>query len=249
MPSPRSLAIALVCAALPTSLHALPAAAQASFAPSVTFTTPYVFRGAVFSPGLTVQPTLELRYGPAFVGGFANADPNGTATGRTLVVNEADLYAGVAYAAGPATVGMVYTFYTFPSSTASGLAYAPTNEVAVSARLNTPLSPGVMVAYDFDGDEAKGDLKGVYAEGSLSQTVGAGPVPLTVGALVALDAGYLLPQGEAAVAFATLSVGTTLPAGRATVSPKLSVQVSFADAYRSTFAKPSVFYGGVTVAF
>lgn len=236
---------ALASFALPTA-----AAAQVTVAPSVAFASPYVFRGAVFSRGLVVQPTVEARVGPAFVGVFGNVDPNGTASGHTFALNEADLYAGVSHTVGAATLGATYTLYTFPAYDANGdLAFAPTNEIAVSARLNTTLSPGLSLAYDFDGDEDDGDLKGLYAEASIGQTVAVGALPLTLGAAVALDAGYLLPEGDAEVAHVTVSASSAIPFGGVTVSPKIGLQLSVADAYRQTFAQPHVLMGGFAVAF
>ena len=227
-----------------------PAVAQVTVAPSVTFASPYVFRGAVFSRGLVVQPAVEARVGSAFVGVFGNIDPNGTATGNTFVLNEADLYAGVSHTVGVATLGATYTLYTFPAyDSDDDLAFSPTNEIALSARLNTPLSPGVTVAYDFDGDEDEGDLKGLYAEASVSHPLSVGTLPLTLGAAVGLDAGYLLPEGDTEVAHVTVSAASSIPFGGVTVSPKLGLQISVADAYRQAFAQPHVLMGGVTVGF
>lgn len=240
----KTLSLLVAALALPAV-----ALAQVTVAPSVAFTSPYVFRGAIFSRGLVVQPTVEVRRGPFTVGAFANLDPNGTASSHTYALNEADLYASVARTFGAATLGLAYTLYTFPASTDDGLAFAPTNELAFSAALDAPLAPSLLVAYDFDGDEDDGDLKGVYAELGITQPATVATLPLTFAAALGVDAGYLLPEGEIEPAFAAVSARTSVPVGRATLTPKLTFQIALADAYRQTFAQPTTLYGGLAIGF
>ena len=231
-------------------LSAPTAHAQPTLTGSVAFVSPYVFRGALFSNGYVVQPTVELGYRGAFVGGFASVDPDGGTRGTTLAANEIDAYAGYATTAGPLALRAVYTYYTFPIPDGDEIELSPTNEIAFTARLaDAPLAPGLFVAYDFDGDPDDGDLKGLYAELSASQPVALGGQTLSVGLAAAADAGYLLDDGEIGLAHVTASVSTDVPAGSVTLSPLLALQVSVDDVYRRSVARPTVVYGGLIVKF
>ncbi len=246
LPAVPSAALAAALALLPPAA----AHAQPTLTGSVAFVSPYVFRGALFSNGYVVQPTVELGYRGAFVGGFASVDPDGGTRGTTLAANEADLYAGYGTTAGPLTLRAVYTYYTFPIPDGDEIELTPTQEVALTARLAAaPFAPGLFVAYDFDGDTDDGDLKGLYAELSASQPFSLGGQTLSLGLAAAADAGYLLDDGDIGLAHVTASVSTDVPAGSVTLSPLLALQVSTDPVYRRSVARPTVVYGGLVVKF
>jgi len=225
------------------------AKAQVEVSSSVYYGSPYVFRGAVFSSGFVFQPTLTLSYGNFYAGFFGNIDPAVGASGNKFGVNEADLFAGYGTSFGALSASATYTYYTFPTPDGDKIDLAPTQEVALSLGLDAPLSPFAYLVYDFDGDKDAGDLKGFYGEVGVSHPFALGSQSVDFTSFLAFDGGYLLDAGKFELAHATFRLSSEFEAGPVTIAPNLSLQVGLSDAYRTLFAKPTLFYGGFTISF
>ncbi len=215
--------------------------------------SPYVFRGALFSSGFVMQPTVQAAYNGFFAGFFGNIDPaaSTTSTGRKFAFNEADVFAGYGVQTERLAATLTYTYYTFPIPTTDAdgsddLSLSPTQEVALGLGLSAPLAPSLYVVYDFDRTDENA-LRGLYAEAGVSHGLPVGAHSVTAGARLALDSGYLLDK--TALAHATLSLATAFEAGSLTVSPLVALQVSLDRAYRDVYARPTVFYGGIGIGF
>lgn len=247
--TPLTTRIGLWAFLLVAALSVPSARAQVEVSSSVYYGSPYVFRGAVFSSGFVFQPTLTLSYGNFYAGFFGNIDPAVGISGNKVGLNEADLFAGYGTTFGALSAAVTYTYYTFPVPDGDEIELSPTQEVALSLSLDAPLSPFAYLVYDFDGDKDAGDLKGFYGEVGVSRPFMLGEQPVDFTAFLAADGGYLLEAGAFELAHATLRLSTEFEAGPVTITPNLSLQVGLSDAYRTAFAKPTLFYGGFTIGF
>jgi hypothetical protein len=196
------------------------------------------------------QPTVQVSYRGAFAGAFGNLDPSSetTASGNRAALNEADLFFGYGTEVGPVAATATYTFYTFPIPDAGSLTLSPTQEVSLLLEVAVPLAPSAYLVYDFDAP-ASNDLRGVYGELGVNPAVGVGGQEVTLSGRVAFDAGYLLPGSAPQVAHVTTSASTSFALGALSLDPLVAVQFSVAEPYRTTYARPVVFYGGLSIGF
>lgn len=229
---------------------AAPAAmAQVSVSSSIFYGSPYVWRGEVLSSGFVVQPAVEASYGGFSLGFFGNLDPNGGSKGQTYAFNEADLTAAYGTSFSGVDIGVGYTFYTFPGYAADELELSPTQEFFGSIGLaDVPLTPSLLVAYDFDA------FSGLYAEAGVGHTVNSGSQPINLGASLGFDSGYVLEDGESAITHLGFTADTDFEAGSITISPLVGIQVHLDDTYRSAnagygFGNTTFLWGGIGISW
>ncbi len=224
-------------------LTVAPAAfAQVSVSSSLFYGSPYVWRGEVLSSGFVFQPTVSAEYQGFSLTFFGNLDPKSSSVENKAHLNEADLTAAYGVTLGGVSVGAGYTLYTFPLPGEDQLDLQPSNEVFGSLSLDAaPLTPSLLVAYDFDAYE------GLYAELGLGHEVTMGAHPFSLGLVLGLDNSYVLDD-ETALSHLGLTAGSDFAAGTLTISPMIGFQVSLADAYKA-YLGDTFFYGGIGISF
>lgn len=225
---------------------AQPVAAQIQFSSSVFYGSPYMWRGEKLSDGFVIQPTLEASMAGFSLAFFGNLDPRSPAVGEKLHFNEADLTLAYTVPVQAVSLSGGYTLYTFPTPGASTLGLSPTQEFFLSLEFEIPLTPSLLVVYDFDGDKAAGDLRGYYAELGLGHQGRLGGEAFSLNATLGLDAGYVLDNGQTALSHLALTAETGFAVGGLALTPLVGFQLSLAERYQDQFGQ-SVFYGGLGI--
>jgi hypothetical protein len=232
--------------------YAPKASAQVEVTTSLWYSSPYVWRGEVFSTGFVLQPEIEMNYRDFSLVVFGNLDPQGTQRADKFHVNEVDLTAGYGLSMRGVSFGGGYTLYTFPTPVDGDLDLSPSHEVFAHVSLDDVIvAPRLLVAYDFTA------YQGMYAEAGVSSSLDLGGQPLTFSADLGFDAGYVLPAGEVGLSHLVLTTTADLAAGRLTISPLIGLQVTLLDAYkelnfaltRGVHGKGTMFFGGIGIGF
>lgn len=240
---------AIVALLLALGLFTTPAQAQLELSTSVFAGSPYVWRGEVLSTGWVFQPTITASYGGFSASYFGNIDPNSQLVNNKFHVQESDLILAYNAALGDLSLGVGYTFYTFPTPTDDELELLPTQEFFASlAYAAGPVTPSVFVAYDFDENDTNA-LQGLYGEAKLGYGLDVGGQTYGLAATLGLDSGYyqkLLGDDETSISHLALTAGTDFSAGNISIAPLLGFQFSLDDTYKDAFGK-TFFYGGFTV--
>ncbi len=217
---------------------------QATLSASLDANSRYMWRGEKLSSGSVLQPTVEVAWERVAVTFFGNLDPQSAAVSDKTHFNEADLTVSYAAPINGFDASFGYTFYTFPAPGADGLAWNPTQELYATVAAPLPLQPSLLLAWDFDGSKADGDIQGFYAEVGVGQSVGAWDMAAAVG----FDNGYVLASGERNLSHVGFSVARTLAFGPVELTPSLSFQHSLDATYQELFDTNTV-YGGLGFAF
>ncbi len=219
-------------------------ASNAQVSASLGHAAPYMWRGEKLSSGFVLQPSLDVGFSGFNINFFGNLDPNGGALGNAFHFNEADLAFSYSLGFKKMALSGGYIIYTFPTPSNGVILLNPTEEMFLQLETEIPLSPSLFLSYDFDGDKAAGDIKGIYAEFAISESYELGDFEIVYSNAFGIDAGYVQPQGDVGIShfFTTVSASKTI--NGFTLSPLLGFQVSMSDTYKELFGK-TIFFGGL----
>ena len=203
-----------------------PSAAQAILDPTigVDLVSSYIFRGVDVTHAPAVQPFATIALGSSGFsvsgwGSFAGADrgenlPYSTSVARGGA-DEIDLTAAFSRAVGPASLGVGYIAYIYPSSQQDYI----TQEFYGSLGLAAPFAPTLTVNYDFDGTDSVDLIEGLYASLGAARSIPVG-LPLDLGASIGWTDQTAL-RAESGFNDFNIAAGVPIPFGGLVVTPTL----------------------------
>lgn len=206
-------------------LAAVPADAQVSVTPDVTFKSRYLFAGIVFWKGPMTRPTVTV----SGTTGNWTLTGNGSAVymhGDIDAIMELDAWGDVYYQATD-RVG-VYAgagYYNFKDYLEEG-EYAGSPEIYGGVVVYVPLTPTLYVAKEFELNEGYG---GTHATLTLSHSVPLSENGLALSLVGNLDYNHEYYWDDSGFSYADLEATLAIPVGPVTISPLAGVQLGIAD--------------------
>jgi hypothetical protein len=234
-----------------------PAAGQVALTTDAGAYNAYVWRGVTLTNQFVLQPdgylTIPAAGGSAVIGAWGSIDAgryddpaNDLSEGggtSSFNATEINIWAEYGHTLGSGLTGTLGSLlYLFPNEAGLTNEVNRTVEVYGKLQLASPLNPKLSAWYDVD------KVKGLYLEGSLSQTLAGIPgFPVTLGVLAGLSASQGVNRedpteianfAENTLTHVDLAASGALSVGPVTVSPTVHFLILNDDAARIT--KPDV---------
>jgi hypothetical protein len=248
-------------------LSAAPAPAQVSLGADLGLFSSYAWRGVSLTNRPVAQPDLYVTVpagkGSLTFGGWGSIDLGKYDGGDEISESggissfnfaELDPWAEFSYPVGKATLGAGVLGYIFPNDL--GLtSSANTLELYGKVALDLPLKPKLAAYYDVV------NIKGLYAEGSISHTIQASEkLGIALGALAGVNAGEGVPTNsdesfsynDDGFTHLDLSAAVPFTAGALNFSPALHVVIAGDELVKVTSPTTSSdvkLWGGMTISW